>query len=215
MVKRIFKLLFILLLFVSVYSTGVSGNEKTAEPSSVILVEDNSLTVKVKDIPIKKVLMEVAEELSIKIVYLMPGDEPVVANFCSLPVEEGLRRLLNDFNYSFTYNSEDTENGEAKIDKIFILSRKSDSKEPLARLFSGEASLEPPGNAVIKGINPFMREDEIGNPFTRENAVDEDKSQFVQEDAVDENENPFMRVNTVNPFGVLNDDVNIGLSEDK
>ncbi len=196
MVKLIFSICIILLLFVPISGTCVSANDETTESSSIIRVKDDLLTVKVKDIPLNKVLREVAEELSIRIFSLIPGEEPVVADFSRLPVEEGLRRLLRDFNYAFTYGPEGTNNGEAQISKVFILARKdapTGLPETSTPGFAGETSLEILRNA-LKDEDPFIREDAVdalgvlkdeGNIELLKGVLLTDEDEYVRKSATD------------------------------
>ncbi len=168
MVKHISRMCIVLLLFCPIFSISASGNDETVNTSFVIRVDDNLLTAKVKDIPLKKVLTEVADQLSIKIFSLMPGEEPVVTDFSRLPVEKGLRRLLRDFNYAFTYDPEDTKNSEPHIRKVFILSRKEERQYRtgvqgsmvFTPRFTSETPLETLRKA-LKNKDSYIREDAV------------------------------------------------------
>ncbi len=130
MLKTVCLVYIILFLFIpiSISITAASGSEKSVNSSSVILVKDKLLTVNVKDIPLKKVLIEIANQEPITIVLFAPAEELIVADFSGLPVEKGLKRLLRDFNYTFIYDdSEKPKGSERKIKKIAILSRLGES----------------------------------------------------------------------------------------
>ncbi len=119
--SRFINLLYIIsFLFIPVFSA--SGNINTAGPSSLIQVKDNLLTVKVRDVPLKKVLMEVAKQKHIKVVFYASTDDTLITNFSSLPMEKGLVKLLRNYNYAFTYSPEKSTGGEHEIRKVVILS---------------------------------------------------------------------------------------------
>ncbi len=129
MLRFVYWVCIILFLFISISITDASGNDKTVNSSSVILVKDKLLTVNVKDILLKKVLIEIANQEPITIVLFAPAEELIVAAFSGLPVEKGLKRLLRDFNYTFIYdNSEKSKGSECKIKEIAILSRLGESQ---------------------------------------------------------------------------------------
>ena len=73
------RMFIVLLLFFPLSSISASSNDEMENTSFVIRVDDNLLTAKVKDIPLEKVLTEVADQMSMRIVYLVPGEGHVVA----------------------------------------------------------------------------------------------------------------------------------------
>jgi hypothetical protein len=200
MVKHISRMCIVLLLFCPIFSISASGNDETDNTSFVIRADDNLLTAKVKDIPLKKVLIEVADQLSIRIFSLMPGEQPVVADFSRLPVEKGLRRLLRDFNYAFAYDPEDTKNGEPHIRKVFILSRKEERQyrtgvqgSIVFTRFVGETSLETLRKA-LKNKDSYIREDAVdaigvlkdeGNIELLKGVLHTDEDEYVRKCAAD------------------------------
>ncbi len=125
--SRFINLLYIIpFLFIPVFSA--SGNIKTTGPSSLIQVKDNLLTVKVRDIPLKKVLMEIAKQKHIKVVFYASADNTLITNFSSLPMEKGLVKLLRNYSYAFTYSPEKFKGGEHEIRKVVILSNGGGSR---------------------------------------------------------------------------------------
>jgi hypothetical protein len=127
--RLIYRVYIILFLFIPIFVTGVSGANETADTSSVIRVKDNLLTVKVRDMALEKVLMEIANQTPVKFEFLVSGDEVVIAGFSSLPVEKGLKRLLRDYNYTFIYDdSEKSKGREREIKKVIILSMAKGSR---------------------------------------------------------------------------------------
>jgi len=122
-----YRIYIILFLLIPVFSTGASGNNKAVDVSSVIHAEDNLLTVKVRDIPLRKVLLEIARQTSIKIVLYASAEEPFITNFSRLPMEKGLKKLLRDYDYVFTYGGEYSKGEEHEIRKVVILSNTGES----------------------------------------------------------------------------------------
>ncbi len=141
-----YRMFIILFLFIPVFSTGALGNNKSVDVSSIIQVNDNLLTVKVKDIPLKKVLMEIAKQTPIKIVFYASAEENLVTDFSRLPMEKGLKKLLRDYNYTFTYGSEESKDGGHEIRKVIVLSNGGEGKnrksEPMI-VSTEEPSFEP------------------------------------------------------------------------
>ncbi len=162
--KSIFWMYIILLLFIPLFSRGVSGNSKTNDSSFVIQVTDDLLTVKVEDILLKKVLMEIANQIPIKIVSFVPREEIIMVNFSRLPIEKGLKRLLRGFNYAFIYDPEEDKSNWSGIRKVIILSRKEESQNKMweseSITFTGETSLETLRKA-LNNKDPFIREDAV------------------------------------------------------
>jgi type II secretory pathway component GspD/PulD (secretin) len=128
-----------LFLFIPVFCTGVLGNKKTIDSSSVIEAKDNLLTVNVKDVPLNKVLMEIANQVPIKIVLFTPAEEHLVANFSQLPMVQGLKQLLSDYNYVFIYGRENPKGGGHEISKVIILSCTKSLDNNIAKSIVGHA----------------------------------------------------------------------------
>ncbi len=123
----------ILFLFIPISSKGVLGNNKTVDSSSVIQVKDSLLTVKVKDTPLKKVLMEIANQVPIKIVSYVSTEEFIVSDFSRLPMAKGLERLLRDYNHVYVHGTEKPENGEHEISKVIITSKTGENQHREAK----------------------------------------------------------------------------------
>ncbi len=128
MLRLVYWIFVIFFFSISVFSTGASGNNKDVDVSSVIQVNDNLLTVKVRNMSLKKVLLEIAKQKQIKIDFYVLADAPLITNFSSLPMEKGLARLLRNYSYAFTYGSEKSKGGEHEIRKVVILSNGGKSR---------------------------------------------------------------------------------------
>ncbi|MDR4498968.1 MAG: HEAT repeat domain-containing protein [Candidatus Scalindua sp.] len=112
--------------FISLCSTGASGNDKTIDSHSVIVVKDNLLTVKVKDLPLEKILNDIAGHVPIKFVFFCSTKRHLVSNSFQLPMAIGLKELLRDYNYSFVYGSGKSQGEESDIRKVIIVSHEEE-----------------------------------------------------------------------------------------
>ena len=128
MLRFVYWVYIILFLFIPISITGALGNDKNVNSSFVVQVKDELLTAKVRDIPLKKVLMEVANQTPMKIVFFVPAEEPIVADFSRLPMAKGLKKLLRDYNYTFINGTEKPKDGRHEIRKVIILSKAGESQ---------------------------------------------------------------------------------------
>ncbi len=130
MLKFVYRVYIILSIFISISVTDASGNDKTVD---VVQVKDKLLTVNVKDVPLKKVLMKIADQIPVTFDCFVSGERLIVADFSGLPVEKGLKQLLCDFNYIFVYDDSEKSKGSVrKIKKISILSRLEESQSRIS-----------------------------------------------------------------------------------
>ncbi len=163
MLRFFFWMYIILSLFIPISSTAVLGNNKTVDSSSVIQAKDSLLTVKVKDLPLKKVLKEIASQVPIKIVSFVSAEELIVADFSRLPMRKGMKRLLRDYNYVFVFSPEKSKSGENGIRKVIISSKTGESlhveAEPMI-VFTGEQSLASLSMNLLDE-DPNVREDAL------------------------------------------------------
>ncbi|MBW1861075.1 MAG: HEAT repeat domain-containing protein [Deltaproteobacteria bacterium] len=90
--------------------------------SFVVRVKDGLLTVKVRNIPLKRVLEEIAGQTKIKLVFNGPSNAMISSDFSGFPLEKGLRRLIRGMNYACIYGSEETKRGRSEIREIIIYS---------------------------------------------------------------------------------------------
>ena len=113
--------------FIPISGLGASGHSKTDEAFFVVRVKDNVLSVKVRDIPLKKVLTEIANQTSIKVTLYVPTEEPLSVDFSDVPLEKGLKRLTRDYSSVFIYGSERGE--EPEIREVIIYAKTGSSPE--------------------------------------------------------------------------------------
>ena len=117
-VRKIFGLLFLLLVL---SPAPADPDDKTDKGSfSVVQVREGLLTVKVRNIPLKRVLKEIAGQTEIKLVFNGQTDAMISADISDIPLEKGLRRLIRGMNYAFIYGPKETKRGRSEIREIII-----------------------------------------------------------------------------------------------
>ncbi len=153
----------VVLYFLLASCGSIFSDDKDEQPF-VFQIHGDLLTVKVKDVPLRKVMKEFAKQMSVKISFFASEEELIMADFSRIPIEEGLKRLLGDFNYSFVYDRRNSKNDSPGIKKIIVLSRKdgvpyrrSASKEVTS---SGEPSYEKTMKD-LKSDDPLVREEAV------------------------------------------------------
>lgn len=121
--KSLFLISVFLFLSIPVFAVCETRNDRNDGSSSIIRFEDNLLTVKVRDIPLQKVMTEIAHQTGIKIVLHGEAEELLSADFSAIPLEKGLRRLTRGINCVLLYGPEKIKAGEAEIREVIIYSK--------------------------------------------------------------------------------------------
>ncbi len=152
----------IVLYIMSVSCGDIFGDNKNDRPFA-IQIHDDLLTVKVKDIPLRKVLMEIANQINIKIVFFVSAEELFVVDFSSLSMEKGLKRLLRDYNHAFIYDPEKDKGSGSKIRKIFILSKKEEIQN-----IKVKPTINSAENLVLNSLSKSLNNKD---PYIRKEAV--------------------------------------------
>jgi hypothetical protein len=114
---------FILFLSIPIYSLGTWGNPQAESPPFVVTAKENLLTVKAKDIPLERVLGEIANQTLIEIVLYGPPGELVSADFSDLPLEKGLKRLTHHCNHVLIYRPGKANTANLEIKAMLIFSK--------------------------------------------------------------------------------------------
>ncbi len=157
--------IFIILLFIPASIIDALENKNNIDDSPfVIRVNDNLLTAKVKNVSLKKVLNEIANQIPVKIALFAPAEELLVANFSRLPIEKGLKQLFRNFNYALIYDRNKSKKGEPEIRKVIILSRKEESQNSMAESDSITFTRESSRESIMKSLknkDSFIREDAV------------------------------------------------------
>lgn len=115
-----------IVFYVMTVACGVTFGNNKDDRLFAIQIHEDLLTVNVKDVPLRQVLMEIANQIDTKIVFSVSADELLVDDFSNLSIEKGLKRLLYDYNHAFIYDTEKNKGSSSKIRKIFVLSKKEE-----------------------------------------------------------------------------------------
>ena len=170
--QLIFWICFSLFLSAPIPDLSASGEPKAGGSAFFVRVKDNLLTVKLKDVPLEKVLTEIVNQTGIQISIDGPMEELVSADFSDLPLDEGLKRLLRDFNHIFIYRGAKARAPEPEIRKVIIYSKRGEISDK---------RLEP------RVIRPEKRPPRKLKQAPRESLVraPEDKNERVEDKTVD------------------------------
>ena len=125
MARRLCLLVVILFLFQVGESLAVEKKTLQSEKLSGVDFKDGLLKVSVENQRFKEVMDDVAKKAGIKILIYYPVDEKLSVSFDYIPLEKGLRRLLREKNYAFTYQSGegDVSKSSAGLMKVFVFSK--------------------------------------------------------------------------------------------
>lgn len=109
-------------------------------PPFFLAVKDNTLSAKIENTPLGEVLKELARLAQLE-VYVggSVAEEKISAQFDNLPIEDGIKRLLGDKNYSLTYAR---TAGSTRVAEIRVV---SDGSAPVTKINEEAASAPPAG----------------------------------------------------------------------
>ena len=162
----------LLLLCLPIFFLGASRNSKVKSSIFVIRVEDGRLTVKLKDIPLEKVLMGIADQTGIQIICYGPLEGLVSADFADLPVDEGLRRLIRDLDHIFIYGGGEKRNSEPEIKKVLVYSKKDKKPNEGLRTSLIGPQKRPTQGPPVASPEFLVKALEDKDPEVRQEAVD-------------------------------------------
>lgn len=153
------------------YALSVASETEAGNGDGIIRVRGDLLTVKVRNTPLDRVLKEIADQASIKIVFHGETAETVSAQFSDLPMEKGLKRLIRDVNVALIYDRKRTQEEEHKINQIIVYA-KSGRRPPRVIEGSGKPP-KPVKKAVAPKVSPESILDGLkdADPAVREEAV--------------------------------------------
>ena len=160
---------FSLLLSIPISNLGDAG---AGGSPFVVQVEDNLLTLRLKDAPLEKVLTEIAHQAGIQITFYGRMEGALSADFSDLPMEKGLRRLIRDFNYVFIYGAEKGRRGDPAIKELIIYSK--EGKGPHKRIAPRVIAPQEQSSHGLKqaSLEALVKALEDKDPEVREDAVD-------------------------------------------
>ncbi|KHE92067.1 MAG: hypothetical protein SCABRO_02189 [Candidatus Scalindua brodae] len=120
--------LFCLRIGFSSASPGIEPEALESDKFSGIDFKNGLLKVSVEKQNFNEILYNVAEKAGIKMILYCPADKKLTAGFDYLPLEKGLRLLLEDYNFVFKYHSgeDDLSKSTSHLAKVFVISRLKD-----------------------------------------------------------------------------------------
>ncbi|TVM04156.1 MAG: hypothetical protein CV087_01800 [Candidatus Brocadia sp. WS118] len=153
------------------------ANPPAGEESIDIKFSNGQLSAKLKNSPMEKVLKEIMSQSGAKIWLNDSIDGTVTIEFQSLPIGEGVRRILKDKNYAFVYSLHDAKEGKlsivsaSKSQEIFTKVKEEPSKKlspkpglPVAKKDKPKKdrpSFETLAKDALESEDPGKREDAI------------------------------------------------------
>jgi hypothetical protein len=170
--RLISRLTIFLLLSTPVLGVSSSRGSSTVGSPPVIRFSNNLLTVKLKDAPLEKVLTEIAGQAGIQIIFYGLLEGLVSADFTDLPLDEGLRRLIRDFDHIFIYGGDKKRDSEPEVKKVLVYSKKGTKPNEASR-----TSLIGPQKRPAQGP-PAVSQEFLVKAL-------EDKDSEVRQEAVD------------------------------
>ena len=164
-------LFLIYLLLLSVPISVLADTKTNNDSSFVVRLKGRLLTVKVKDIRVKRVLTEIAQQAQIKILFYGPADELLSADFSDIPLDKGVKRLIGGCNYAFIYGPKAANTAEPEIREIIIFSRSDEGRAKSGGptiIAPDQQALEEPKEAVLASLFKAL---EDKDPAVREETV--------------------------------------------
>lgn len=128
-------------------SARAAGPEKASGPPSIKL-EKGILSVSLRDAQLKDVLEEISRQGGIKIEMEKPVDHKITMEFKDLPLEKGLKKLLEGADYYMVFSSGTTGRPYA-IKKVKVIPH---SNGPQA----GDSKITKPSPLATNPPNPFI-----------------------------------------------------------
>jgi hypothetical protein len=163
----------ILTVFLPIAATAGKERKIDANPdhSSDIYLAGDLLTVRAKDVPLQKILKEIADLTGIKVVYNGPADALVSAHFSDVSLYSGLKRLLRGFSYVLVSAKNSDSSVEPRIAQITVFSQNrgnsQHSQDPQRR------SRVNPGGLPDPSLESLVTRLKNSNPEIRQQTVDQ------------------------------------------
>jgi hypothetical protein len=154
--------------------------------AGTVLIHDQQLTIHAKNTPLREILQSVSQQANLLIVYHGATDKSVNVDLNSVPLEEGLKKVLSGSNFSFFYKKSHSAGSEGDIilSKITIIAEGS-AVEPVR--FGIEPETQAPQAPVIPVAAPIKpavqsAQEKTGPSHSNEDTPfsDADRDQFIQ-----------------------------------
>lgn len=108
-----------ILLFLQVILAVAPSHAQAREMHLVI--EDGLMTLQSDNAPLSNIIDGIGRQAGIEIKSLVPLEEGITANVSRIPVDDGLSRLIRNYNYALGF--EGPGNADGRVTSLFILSR--------------------------------------------------------------------------------------------
>lgn len=149
-----------------------------ADAPFALHAKNNRLTLSVEDADLVKVLSEIVDQTGIRVVIYGQLDKTISTRFSDLPLDEGLRRVVRDFNHVFIYDVGKGKKENPVIREVIIYAEggeiQKDRETPTERI---SRSVITPQEGASPELEKASLESLVGalknsNPDVREEAVD-------------------------------------------
>jgi HEAT repeat protein len=158
-----------------------------------IKIHDGLMTVSIKDASLIQVLQEIQEQSGIEFEIGAESDRKISAEFSDVPMEEGLKRLLNPVSHSIVYNSVKDTPQKTEIKKVVICDQ---SKGSIPQQRGGVSrslvpGKRPAGPAAVparkpvaadtdKSLGAYGRQLDDADPDVRESAISDMADEYKE-----------------------------------
>ena len=90
-----------------------------------LLIEDGLLTMQARNRPLREILQEIAAQAKVEITVRGAVEQPVFADLRRIPLEEGLRRITQNFNSLFVYTAQ-RGSGSPPLNKVLLYAKEGE-----------------------------------------------------------------------------------------
>lgn len=123
---------------------------------AAVAVEDSLLSLRVRNMPLKELLRQVAAQAGVEITVHGPAELPVSAEFSGTALEDGLKRIAPDFNIILTYAAEKKGQDKPAVEKIVLHSKTAAPSNAPPLVLSAASTPSPPPAAAVPRPRPAV-----------------------------------------------------------
>lgn len=155
-----------------------AGLSMAADAPFVLKAQKDRIMLKATDISLKEVLTEIVNQTGIRIIVHGELDGLLSADFSDLSLDEGLKRLVKDFNYVFIYDPGKGKAEAPSVTEVIIYSKKGEFPkerlEPRVITRQQERAQEVTESTEVEEVTfeSLVKALEDNDPEVREEAVD-------------------------------------------
>ena len=165
---------FLMFGFLMLLDTAVAGPGGGKPAEFIIRSEAGMVTLKAQDVPQRRILEALANQLNFELIVAGPLEERRSLEIDGKPWEEALKKALTPASWAFVY---DSSGGQPRLAKVFVFPLKNDGSVP-GRPSSGSGRVaEPsparrpaanvPGNSFPQVVEPSS-DTSVGEPLEAE-----------------------------------------------